>query len=409
MPLPPRIYQHQAWERPIADSGSGGLLRTWPTSKARRADNASQFARGNPNQAKLAESATAEPPEPPEDADEDGSAGPGHLRPWNTPTAQDGQRGGAPPRAHDTGVPLSQQAATATAEPLPETVAGDGPTGTAQTSPWPTPTASEGKGGPAVQTRDHGPRIRDIAATATKNWGTPRVTTNAGRGSAKRANGPKSRLEDQATASSPEPRDADGGRARPADNHGSLSPDLPRWLQGYPRAWGACAPEADADYKTVPPDPGTGEPGNLIEDVEADPGRDAELADRIIAELRTKSPWAEYDRVWCTYDGDPRRVERGTLPVEKDVLKRAQKLAGYGNSIVPQIAAVFVTAHMTLPGQGGAGSAQNRRTAPTTVTRPDDRTTQHPNRPEAGDPADRNTRTSPARNASRPGREAPPR
>lgn len=32
-----------------------------------------------------------------------------HLCGWATPTAQDGTRGGLPPRAHDTGIPLSQQ------------------------------------------------------------------------------------------------------------------------------------------------------------------------------------------------------------------------------------------------------------------------------------------------------------
>jgi hypothetical protein len=55
--------------------------------------------------------------------------------------------------------------------------------------------------------------------------------------------------------------------------------------------------------------------------------------------------WSDYDIApFC--DGKARRVEPGTFPLAHGVSNRVVKLCGFGNAIVPQVAAEFIRAVM---------------------------------------------------------------
>ena len=60
---------------------------------------------------------------------------------------------------------------------------------------------------------------------------------------------------------------------------------------------------------------------------------------------RDASPWSDYALVECA-DGKARRVEPGVCPLAHGVSGRVGQLRGYGNAIVPQVAAQFVSAFM---------------------------------------------------------------
>jgi len=53
--------------------------------------------------------------------------------------------------------------------------------------------------------------------------------------------------------------------------------------------------------------------------------------------------WAAFDLVSCT-DGKARRVEPGSFPLAHGIPARVGRLRGYGNAIVPQVAAEFIRA-----------------------------------------------------------------
>lgn len=53
--------------------------------------------------------------------------------------------------------------------------------------------------------------------------------------------------------------------------------------------------------------------------------------------------WSDYDVIPCR-DGKARRVESGTFPLAHGVPNRVGLLRGYGNAIVPQLAAAFIKA-----------------------------------------------------------------
>ncbi len=57
------------------------------------------------------------------------------------------------------------------------------------------------------------------------------------------------------------------------------------------------------------------------------------------------NPWRLADRAYChSINGgvEYRRIEPGTLPVATGIPNRVGRIRGYGNSIVPQLAAVFI-------------------------------------------------------------------
>lgn len=116
------------------------------------------------------------------------------LAGWVSPTAQDGSRGGLPPRPHDTGVPLSQQA----------TLAG-----------WPTPQAHDPqKRGNTNADHPHYPHDPPNMAEWTVHDGPARRTASG-----------------QALT----------GSSAAMESGGQLNPRFSLWLQGFPAAWANCA------------------------------------------------------------------------------------------------------------------------------------------------------------------------
>jgi len=55
--------------------------------------------------------------------------------------------------------------------------------------------------------------------------------------------------------------------------------------------------------------------------------------------------WSEPDWIWCR-DGKYRPIEPGTLPLAHGLSQRVVKIRGYGNAIVPQVAAEFIKTGM---------------------------------------------------------------
>jgi DNA (cytosine-5)-methyltransferase 1 len=62
-----------------------------------------------------------------------------------------------------------------------------------------------------------------------------------------------------------------------------------------------------------------------------------------------RTPWEASDLVWCR-DGKRRPVEPGTFPLAHGVSGRVGLLRGYGNAIVPQVAAEFISAYLDTRG-----------------------------------------------------------
>lgn len=142
-------------------------------------------------------------------SDSRGSAGVGKLElpniaklaGWASPTAQDGSRGGLPPRPQDTGIPLSQQV----------TFAG-----------WPTPTSTDYKGAPSKPYSERGGGKKGMRLdAAAHHW-----LTNTAQPARLTATG------EMLTGSS-----------AGMESGGQLSPHMSRWLMGLPPAWCECAPD----------------------------------------------------------------------------------------------------------------------------------------------------------------------
>lgn len=72
-----------------------------------------------------------------------------------------------------------------------------------------------------------------------------------------------------------------------------------------------------------------------------------------VADRRSSLPgfWSRYDLIPCL-DGKSRRIEPGTFPLAHGIPARVGRLRGYGNAIVPQVAAEFVKAFMQVEERG---------------------------------------------------------
>jgi hypothetical protein len=118
------------------------------------------------------------------------------LAGWVSPTAEDGRRGGLPPRPHDRGVPLSQQVSLAEST----------------LAIWATPSARDW--------RSDRSRMTSEDLYGSKGQPLARQSLYADSGEAPTGSG-------TATAST-----------------GLLSPEHSRWLMGIPAEWSSCAPTA---------------------------------------------------------------------------------------------------------------------------------------------------------------------
>lgn len=157
-------------------------------------------------------------------------------------------------RAHDTGIPLSQQVAATWPSPSAQT-SGDTPAthearqarvvakhgrrmGTPLTvhaqaaAVWATATAHDRTHTPEYiakkKAQGHGMSMLKVAAT----WGTPRAG-NGGYGNPTRAADARARLEDQAQITN--------GSSERTEKPGALNPEFVCWLMGYPTVWVSCA------------------------------------------------------------------------------------------------------------------------------------------------------------------------
>jgi DNA (cytosine-5)-methyltransferase 1 len=81
------------------------------------------------------------------------------------------------------------------------------------------------------------------------------------------------------------------------------------------------------------------------ENARIEPGRLSASSDRPSTETGVSNHWDDHETAYFT-GGETRRVQRGTLPLADGVSSRMVKLRGYGNAIVPQVAAEFVRAYL---------------------------------------------------------------
>jgi len=80
----------------------------------------------------------------------------------------------------------------------------------------------------------------------------------------------------------------------------------------------------------------------------------------------TPCDWSSFDILPCR-DGKARRVEAGTFPLADGIPGRMGLLRGYGNAIVPEVAAEFVSAWlgtMTRPASGLPNGRENAQPSP---------------------------------------------
>uniref|UniRef100_A0A6M3LEB5 Putative methyltransferase n=1 Tax=viral metagenome TaxID=1070528 RepID=A0A6M3LEB5_9ZZZZ len=76
--------------------------------------------------------------------------------------------------------------------------------------------------------------------------------------------------------------------------------------------------------------------GRLIQEPQAGNGR---------ASSGRTCPWDDYELIPCG-DGKVRRIKPGIAPLASRIPRRVELLRGYGNAIVPQVAAVFIRSFM---------------------------------------------------------------
>jgi DNA (cytosine-5)-methyltransferase 1 len=132
---------------------------------------------------------------------------------------------------------------------------------------------------------------------------------------------------------------------------------------GTPGATPAGVQGADGERQRVRPDAGTGNGGVAVGVGDAgSTGLQERVGDGRVQREAGRPPegqaallrgdagfWSAYDLVPCR-DGKARRVEPGSFPLAHGLPGRVGLLRGYGNAIVPEVAAEFIQAYLEARG-----------------------------------------------------------
>jgi DNA (cytosine-5)-methyltransferase 1 len=87
--------------------------------------------------------------------------------------------------------------------------------------------------------------------------------------------------------------------------------------------------------------------GSIVSSERCDEAEWRELRSEVAERRATRGFWANADWVDCA-DGKARPVEPGTFPLAHGVPARVGRLRGYGNAIVPQVAAEVIRSYMEI-------------------------------------------------------------
>lgn len=149
-----------------------------------------------------------------------------------------------------------------------------------------------------------------------------------------------------------------GGREVAMQHAGSRAPESEKRKADFPRSGGGVGGVGDSDgagFEALRGESGGGEPGPGEPALASSPcgmeytegngriERGPQPGGRVPPGGCGEGFWSDFDIVQCR-DGKARRIEPGSFPLAHGVRGRVGLLRGYGNAIVPQVAAEFIMA-----------------------------------------------------------------